>query len=124
MTAQFVEIGGQTIAMLPADEYARLMDAAEMLADIAAADRAAKRLEEGEEYVPLELVKSIMDGAHPLRAWRKYRGLTIAQLAAATSTQPALLSNLENGKAQGKPAHWRAFADALNVTVDDIMPLD
>ena len=34
------------------------------------------------------------------------------------------ISQIENGKALGKPALWRALADALKVTVDDILPLD
>ena len=34
-----------------------------------------------------------------------------------------IISEIENGKAQGKPSLWRAFADALGVTVDDILPL-
>ena len=125
MTAQIVEIAGQKIAMLPFEDYNRLLELAEDQADIAAAERAEQRRRSGEEeYVPFELVSSIIDGENALRAWRKYRGLTQEQLADMTKVRKATVSEIENGKAQGKPAIWRAFAEALNVTVDDILPLD
>ena len=125
MTAQIVEIAGQKIAMLSFEDYNRLLELAEDQADIAAAERAEQRRRSGEEeYVPFELVRSIIDGENALRAWRKYRGLTQEQLADMTKVRKATVSEIENGKAQGKPAIWRAFAEALNVTVDDILPLD
>jgi len=124
MTAQIVEIAGQKIAMLPIADYERLLEIAEDQADIAAAERAEKRRLEGEEYVPFELVNSIIDGENALRAWRKYRGLTQERLATMTNVRLSTISEIENGKAQGKPMLWRALAEALNVTVDDILPLD
>ncbi len=124
MTAQIVEIAGQKIAMLPAVEYQLLIEQAEELADIAAADRAETRRSAGEEYVPFELVKSIIDGENALRAWRQFRGLNQAELAEKAGVRHPTISELENGKAQGKPTTWRALADALDVTVDDILPLD
>lgn len=122
MTVQFVEIAGQKIAMLPAADYERLLELAEDRADILAAERAEGRREAGEEYIPFALVDSIMQGENALRAWRNYRGLTLDQLATITHMRKATLSEIENGKAQGKPLLWRALADALNVSVDDILP--
>lgn len=124
MTAQIVEISGQKIAMLPIADYQRLLDMAEELADIAAADRAEQRRLAGEEYVPFELVNGIINGENALRAWRKHRGITAVQLSKASGVDQSRISELENGRAQGKPATWRALAEALNVTVDDILPLD
>ena len=123
MTAQIVEIAGQKIAMLPLADYKLLLELAEDQADIAAAERAELRRAQGEEYVPFELVDAIINGENALRVWRKYRGLTQDQLAEKANVRKATLSEIENGKAQGKPAIWRAFADVLNVTVDDILPL-
>ena len=124
MTVQIVEIAGQKMAVLPFSDYERLLELAEDQADIAAAERAEQRRLAGEEYVPFELVNAIVDGENALRVWRKYRGLTQGQLADAAKVRKSTLSEIENGKAQGKPALWRALADALNVTVDDILPLD
>lgn len=124
MTAQIIEISGKKIAMLPAEEYQLLLEKLEDHEDIRAAERAEKRRLAGEEYVPFSLVNSIIDGENALRAWRKYRNMTLQQLADAAGARHATLSLIENGKAQGKPALWRALAEALNVAVDDILPDD
>ena len=124
MTAQIVEIAGQKMAMLPVEDYKRLLELAEEQEDIAAAERAEQRCMAGEEYVPFELVNAIIDGENALRVWRRYRGLTQGQLADAAKIRKSTVSEIENGKAQGKPATWRALADALKVTVDDILPID
>ena len=124
MTVQIVEIAGQKMAMLPVEDYERLLELAEEQEDIAAAERAKQRRLAGEEYVPFELVNAIIDGENALRVWRKYRGLTQGQLADSAKVRKSTVSEIENGKAQGKPALWRALADALQVTVDDILPVD
>jgi DNA-binding XRE family transcriptional regulator len=122
MTVQFVEIAGQKMAMLPAADLERLLEIVEDRADIQAAERAEKRRLDGDEYIPFDLVHSIMDGENALRAWRKYRGMTIDALSEATGVRPSMVSMIENGKAQGKPAHWRALSAALNVDIEDILP--
>lgn len=68
------------------------------------------------------MVNSIIEGESALRAWRKYRGYTQEQLAEKAKVRKATVSEIESGKAQGKPAIWRSFADVLNVTVDHILP--
>ena len=124
MTAQIVEIAGQKMAMLPIADYERLLGLAEDQADVAAAERAEQRRLAGEEYVPFELVNAIINGANALREWRKYRGFTQEQLAAIAKVRKTTVSEIENGRTQGKPSTWRALAEALDVTVDDILPID
>jgi DNA-binding XRE family transcriptional regulator len=124
MTVQIVEIAGQKMAMLPVADYERLLDLAEDRVDVAAAVQAEERRRKGEEYLPAALVDEILDGGSALRAWRKHRGLSQVELAAATGTYHSQLSDIEKGKRQGKPALWRALAKALNVSVDDILPED
>ncbi|WP_353203340.1 helix-turn-helix transcriptional regulator [Sphingomonas sp.] len=122
MTVQFVEIAGQRIAMLPAADYDRLVDIAEDRADTDAAVAAEQRRRTGAEYVPFALVESIVNGENALRAWRKYRGMSLETLATLTGSRKSALSEIENGKAHGKPALWRKLAEALAVTVDEILP--
>jgi DNA-binding XRE family transcriptional regulator len=124
MTVQIVEIAGEKMAILPVAEYERLIELAEDQADLAAAERAEQRRLAGEEYVPFELVHAIVDGANALKVWREYRGMTQRQLAEMAGCRFATISELENGKAQGKPATWRKLAAALEVELDDILPLD
>jgi DNA-binding XRE family transcriptional regulator len=122
MSAQFIEIDGRKIAVLPVAEYESLVEAVEEQADIAAADRAEQRRVAGEEYVPMDLVERLVEGENALRVWRQHRELSIARLAEISGINKATISLLENDKAYGRPA-WRALADALRVTVDDILPI-
>lgn len=122
MTAQIIEIAGRKMAVLPVEDYARLVDIAEDKADTLAAEQAERRRLNGEEYLPAELVDRILGGESALRVWRKYRGLTLVALAEAVGTVKSNLSEIETGKAQGTARLWRALADELGVSVDDILP--
>jgi len=122
MTAQIVEIAGQKMAMLPVADYIRLVDIAEDKGDALAAAAAEQRRLDGEEYLPADMVDRILNGESALRTWRKHRGLTLQTLAGITGSRKSTLSEIENGKALGKAALWRALANALNVSVDDILP--
>jgi ribosome-binding protein aMBF1 (putative translation factor) len=124
MTAQFLDIAGQKMAMLPMADYERLLEIVEDQADINAAVTAEKRRVAGEDYIPAALVYRIMDGENALRAWRQHRNLTLSVLAGKTGTTQSMLSRIESGQLQGRPALWRKLADALGVTIDDILPLD
>jgi ribosome-binding protein aMBF1 (putative translation factor) len=124
MGAQIVEIAGQKIAMLPIADYERLLELAEDSADILAARRAEERRLNGEEYVPSELVKRILAGERPLRVWREYRGLSLAQLSAQVGIGVSYLSEIERGLRQGPARIWVRLARALDVTVEDILPDD
>jgi DNA-binding XRE family transcriptional regulator len=122
MSAQIVEIAGRKMAMLPVEDYERLLDIAEDRADALAASAAEQRRLAGEEYLPAELVDRILNGENALRVWRKHRGMSLDELARRSGTRKSHLSEIENGKAQGRPTLWRALADTLNVSTDDILP--
>ena len=124
MTVQFIEIAGEKLAVLPLAQYEQLLEAIEDQEDGAAAEDAAQRRADGEEYLPGEMVHRLVDGENALRVWREHRELSLTQLAQRAGVNKSTLSLLENDKAHGKPATWRALADALKVTVDDILPLD
>lgn len=122
MTVQIVEIAGQKMAMLPVAEYERLLDIAEDRTDASAAAEAERRRRGGEEYLPADMVDRMLAGESPLKVWRKHRGMTLDQLARAAGTGHTILSRIENGKLQGRPAVWRRLAEALGVSADDILP--
>jgi DNA-binding XRE family transcriptional regulator len=123
MSVQFIEIDGRKMAVLPVEDYERLMDAVDDEADVAAAERAEKRRSAGEEYVPMDMVERLVEGENALRVWREHRQLSIGVLANVSGINKSTISLLENDKAYGRPATWRALADALRVTVDDILPI-
>ena len=122
MSVQIVEIAGQKMAMLPVADYERLLDIVEDKADATAAADAERRRIEGEEYLPAEMVDRILAGESALRVWRKHRSLTLDQLASMAGIRKSFLSTIETGKARGAPTLWRALAEALNVSADDILP--
>lgn len=124
MTVQIVEIAGQKMAMLPVNEYEQLLEAVEDQADIRAAVLATERREGGEEYLPSDMVDRIIAGVSALRVWRQHRKMTLAQLADQVGIRKSFLSDIETGKARGAPSLWRKFAEALDVSADDILPLD
>ena len=64
---------------------------------------------------------AILDGENPIRVWREYRELTQRQLAEAAGISTPYLSQLESGKRAGKTEVLSAIADALNVTLEDIV---
>ena len=124
MTVQQIEIAGQQMVLLTKAQYDRLAEAAENYADICAAVAAQERADAGEEYVPAEMVNRIIDGEPALKVWREYRGLTQEELAAKVGKQGSWLAKIEKGKLKGDVQIWRKLAAALDVELDDILPLN
>ncbi len=93
-----------------------------MLQDIRDYDAAMAALESGEdELIPSELVYAIANGANPIKTWREYRGLTQNQLAQIAEISPPYLSQIETGKRTGTTEVLKAIAEALNLSLDDIV---
>ena len=95
MGAQILEIGGKMLAVLPFEDYQRLLEIAEDREDIVEAADAERRRKEGEEYLPASMVDRILDGENALRVWREYRGLKIAQLAEQSGYGYSMISKIE-----------------------------
>jgi DNA-binding XRE family transcriptional regulator len=124
LTAQFLEIAGNKVAVLPIADYERLIEIADEREDNFAADTARARRLAGEEYVPFELSQRIIAGESPLRVWRTYRQMTLASLAKAAGSSQPMLTRIESGQLQGRPLLWRRLAEALKVDIEDILPLN
>ena len=104
-------------------EYERLCALQEDLADIQAALTVQAKIAAGsEELVPAEVADRIIDGDPPLRVWREYRDLTQSALARASKTSRIQIVDIEAGRATGSVQTLRRLADALQVSVDDIVP--
>ena len=88
--------------------------------DSAAIDRAWTDDAAG-ETVPGEVVRGILDGGSPLRAWRKYRGLTLASLAGSVDVSRGYLSQIENGHKSGTLDLFRRLSGALDVSMDQLV---
>lgn len=109
-------------AVLPYEEYLKLLEQAEMLEDIRDYDAAKDELEKGEdELIPSEVVYAILDGDNPIKVWREHRGFTQQQLADAVGISKPYLSQIETGKRRGKTEILSAIAKALDVSLDEIV---
>lgn len=100
------------------DEYERLREAAEDLADLRAYDRA---MAEGGEGIPHEFVARMIDGEHPVRVLRDWRGMSAADLSRAANVNRVQVHEIETGKKRGSVETVRRLADALGVSVDDLI---
>lgn len=122
MSVQLIEKDGKPEwAVIPYEEYERLVEEVEMLQDVRAYDEAKKAIAEGEELVPSEVTYAILDGGHPVRVWREHRGLTQQQLAEAAGISVPYLSQIESGKRRGSAEVLAAIAKELGLSLDDIV---
>ena len=124
MTVQIIEMDGRKMALLPEEEYRSLAELAEDAGDSLAAERAEARRLAGEEYVPHCVVERLVAGEHPLAVWRTYRGMTPQDLAARAGLAIERLTAIEAQDGRASAREWRRLADALDLELDDIMPLD
>jgi len=118
---RFKTPGGEEMVVLPAADYARLMDALEMAEDVAAYDEFHRKLAAGEEeLIPAEMVDRILAGENRVRVWREHRGMSVKALAEAAGVTPAYLSQVETGKRDGTVETYRKLATVLRVTLDEL----
>ncbi|MCF6303554.1 MAG: helix-turn-helix transcriptional regulator [Devosiaceae bacterium] len=109
---QTITLDDKTFVVLPIEEF-------EELRDIAEAERTLGRIKRGEEEtLPGEIVKALVGGGHPVRVFRKYRKLTVQQLADKSGLSQPYISEIERGKKTGSAKALKAIAVALGVDLD------
>lgn len=121
-TIQIIERNGKPEwAVLPYEEYLKLIEQAELLEDIRDFDEINAAINRGEEeLIPAEVVHAILDGKSPIKVWREYRGLTQQQLADMVGISKPYLSQLETGKRTGTTEVLSTIAEALAVSLDQV----
>ena len=115
-----VDAAGQpAFAVIPWEDYERLTGEADaLLTDEQLYDRAKS---EGGESFPVEVLDRLLDGQNPVRVYRRHRRMSQSELAAASGINALYLSQIERGKRSGSTKTLAAIAQALNVTVDDLL---
>ena len=125
MNIQIIERNGNPEwAVIPYEEYLRLIEEAEKLNDVREYDKAIEAVKQGEELIPSEVVYAILDGENPIRVWREHRGYTQQELAETAGISKPYLSQIETGKRTGTTEVLSAIANALDLTLDDIVETD
>lgn len=123
MSVKILETKGKpAFAVLPIEEYRRLLDLAEDAKDAKALRRVARRYASGEEEtIPAAVVDRLLAGESPIRVWREYRGLTAAGLAATLGVTPAHVSKIETGKGEPSIALLRKLSAVLDIDIDSLV---
>lgn len=123
MSVQLIVQDGQPEwAVLPYDEYLRLVEQAEMLEDIQDFDTIREAVRNGtEELLPASVVFALASEENPLKVWREYRGLTQHQLAEKAGISVPFLSQIESGKRKASIGVLVRIASILQVDVDDLI---
>lgn len=118
----FSSPSGDEMVVMSRAEFDRLKGAAQDVADVRAYDQAKAALASGEEeLIPAEMLDRMLAGESPVKVWRQHRGLTLAALAARTDLSEGYLSQIETGKRDGTVESFKRIAEALGLTVDDLI---
>lgn len=123
MTVQIITTpAGERLVVLPEADYAALMSAIEDANDAEIVRVFKERFAAGEEeLLPSAMVNRMVAGENPVRVWREHRGLTAGVLAERAGIAQPYLSQIETGKREGTLQTMKKIADALKVTVDDLI---
>jgi len=118
---QVIEKDGKpAFYVLPAALWERVREAVEDAEDVAAYKQAVAE-DDGLRF-PAAVAHAELDGAHPVRAWREHRGLTLQALADAAGVSKPYVSQIEGGKRAGTAATLKKLARALQVPLDALQP--
>ncbi len=90
----------------------------EEAADLAIYEEARAR---EEEAFPLALAERLVAGAHPIKVFREYRGLTQAELGRRVGLSPMYISQIETGRRGGSTKALRRIAAALDIDLADLV---
>ncbi len=112
---------GKEFAIIPVEDLQRLMDDAEMLADVKAYDTAKGRLDRGDdELIPLKITERRIAGESPVRIWRDHRALTQQELAKMSKVSRGMIAAIETGHKTGSITTLKKLAAALKVDLENL----
>lgn len=110
---------GKKAVILSLESYEQMREQIEELQDIKSY---IDRKESNEETLPFELVQELIEGKESrVKIMRKYRGLSIADLAKKIEITDGYLSQIENNKRKGTIEIYKKLAKALSIDIDLIV---
>jgi DNA-binding XRE family transcriptional regulator len=121
---QFIRTpGGGDLAVLPREEYDRLVALAAEAQEDAGASRiirnSTRALKEGREIVvPKAVADRLANGENAVRVIREWREMIQGELAVAVGISQNYLSEIETGRRKGPAELQKKFARALGVPLD------
>lgn len=123
MTEQFITTPeGERMVVISERDYRALLESLDDAEDLKAVRVFKARMKRGEEeLLPSAMVDAILNGENRIRVWREHRGLSATALAKSAGIAAAYLSQIETGKRDGTIETYRKLADALRVSLDDLI---
>lgn len=120
MSVQILNHHGQpAFAVMPMDEYERLLAALEDARDAATIEEFHRRLVAGEEETfPAQVADRILAGENPVRVLRSYRGMTLREVAKACDVTDSHISQIEKGKRSMSIELLKRMAAVLRVDAE------
>lgn len=113
-----------TVTLSRAD-FEAMAAALEDAADIEDIRQARERILRGEdELLPFELAEQILDGMHPVKAFRQHRGLSQRALAKECDISPSYLSEIESGRKPGSVDAMVKLSKTLRVPMENLLPAE
>jgi transcriptional regulator with XRE-family HTH domain len=116
---------GDDIVILSRAEYDALANqAGEDAADAAHANQILARIANGSEtLLTSKQADALLAAKTPLTFWRKHRGMTQQALAKRVGVAQGFVSEIENGSKTGDVQTLAAIAEALDISLDDLVVL-
>ena len=74
-----------------------------------------------ETIIPVEVVRAKLDGAHPIKAWREYRGWTQVYLNFKSEVGRDLIAQIETRRKTGSVETLGRLARALGVPIEALI---
>lgn len=123
MNVQIIKKNGKPEwVVLPYKDFEKINELLEDIEDIKDIEKYLKSVEDNaEDVIPGEVTFAIIDGTHPIRAWRKYKNIKMNQLAKKVGISGAYLSQIENGKRNPTIETLKAIANALEIEPEMII---
>lgn len=113
---------GSEMAVLPKAEYDSMLEALRDKQDVLRAEIFRLKVERGdEELIPAEFVNRMIDGENKIKVWRDFRGMSAKALADAAGLSAPYVSQIESGAREGSLDAMKKIAEALKVTIDELV---
>lgn len=124
MTLTTTKEDGTRYVLVPESDYRHLLEAAEDLEDIRAADEARRESKEhGWEGIRMEYLRPALEGEMSyLQAYRLDRGMTQQQLADASGIDRTTITRLEAKTRSGTVEQWKKLAEVLRADIESLLP--
>ena len=120
MNVQLIEKNGKPEwAVIPYKEYIKIQELMDDIEDRKDIEKYVQAIESGEEQnIPGEVTFAILEGIHPIRAWREYKQITVRELAKQAGITSSYLSQIETGKRNPTIDTLKSIAEALGIDVE------